>query len=174
MTCSTVDPTGRVNVASLKFDYEQIKGRGLLAGDLDFINVVDLRFVDYADSVLGAYRPARQGDFQCVLGARLPSFSVQAPTWAGPSRTFSHVRALASPSTTSSRSSGRNRCVHSLTPVRGDRHPGRCDGRIGHRTHHRRDRTALRARRHDRQHGRVASIGALSSIWSSATGTMRY
>jgi NitT/TauT family transport system substrate-binding protein len=59
MTCSTVDPTGRVNVASLRFDYDQIKGQGFLDGDVNFATVVDPRIVDYANGVLGAYRAAR-------------------------------------------------------------------------------------------------------------------
>lgn len=59
MTCSTVDPNGHVDLASLKFDYARIREQGAIVGDVNVDNAVDMGFVEYADSVLGPYRPKR-------------------------------------------------------------------------------------------------------------------
>jgi NitT/TauT family transport system substrate-binding protein len=59
MAASWVDPTGHVNVASLKYDYSVMKDNGLIPTDVNIDNVVDNSFVDNANRVLGPYKPKR-------------------------------------------------------------------------------------------------------------------
>lgn len=58
MTASGINPTGRVNVASLRNDYDDFTRHGLIPAPVVVPRIVDTRFVDYANSVLGPYRAA--------------------------------------------------------------------------------------------------------------------
>ena len=59
MAASYVDPTGHVNVASLKYDYGVIKDTGLIPTDVNLDSIIDMSFVDYANGVLGPYKPKK-------------------------------------------------------------------------------------------------------------------
>lgn len=58
MTASGINPTGRVNLKSLESDYGIFKQHGLLTSEVAVPKTVDTTFVDYANAVLGAYKPA--------------------------------------------------------------------------------------------------------------------
>jgi NitT/TauT family transport system substrate-binding protein len=57
MTASGINPTGRVNLKSLENDYGIFKQHGLLTSDVSVAKAVDTTFIDYANSVLGPYKP---------------------------------------------------------------------------------------------------------------------
>jgi NitT/TauT family transport system substrate-binding protein len=59
MAASTVDPSGRVDRASLAYDYGVIKDNGLLTGEVSMDKIIDLSYVENANKVLGPYRPRR-------------------------------------------------------------------------------------------------------------------
>lgn len=59
MTASGINPTGRVNLASLLNDYDDFKRHGLIPTDVAVTKIVDTTFVDYANSVLGPYKPVK-------------------------------------------------------------------------------------------------------------------
>jgi NitT/TauT family transport system substrate-binding protein len=56
MTASGVNPTGHINEASLRADIATFKAHAMLTADVSLSSVVDMRFVDHANSVLGARR----------------------------------------------------------------------------------------------------------------------
>lgn len=58
MTPNGVDPNGKVNVASLKKDFEFFKTLDLIKGQVNLDSVIDMSFSDAAVSTLGPYKPA--------------------------------------------------------------------------------------------------------------------
>jgi NitT/TauT family transport system substrate-binding protein len=54
---SAVQTNGRVDVASLQFDYEVFRELGLIDKPVSVTNSIDLQFADHAARVLGAYHP---------------------------------------------------------------------------------------------------------------------
>jgi NitT/TauT family transport system substrate-binding protein len=59
MWAASIDPNGRVNVKSLTEDYNIYKQYGLINGNVDMSQVVDMSFADAAAKTLGPYKPAR-------------------------------------------------------------------------------------------------------------------
>jgi NitT/TauT family transport system substrate-binding protein len=57
LTPSAVQTNGRVDVASLQFDYDVFKELGLIQTPVNVPNSIDLSFADYANRELGPYRP---------------------------------------------------------------------------------------------------------------------
>ena len=51
-----MDPDGKVDMPSLKSDYELYKSLGLVQGDVKVEDVVDMSFADAAVKELGPYR----------------------------------------------------------------------------------------------------------------------
>ena len=60
ITASSVDPTGHVNMKSLASDFATYKQYGLIEGDVSPERVVDMSFVDNANTVLGRFRPKKK------------------------------------------------------------------------------------------------------------------
>jgi NitT/TauT family transport system substrate-binding protein len=56
MTANGCDPNGRVDMASLKRDYQFFKEQGLLTGEVDVDKVVDQSFADAVVKELGPYK----------------------------------------------------------------------------------------------------------------------
>ena len=59
MTAAGVNPSGHVNDKSLHDDYAMFKDYGFVTADIPLNTVVDMKFVDHANTVLGTYTPAR-------------------------------------------------------------------------------------------------------------------
>jgi NitT/TauT family transport system substrate-binding protein len=59
ITPSGVSTNGRVDVASLQYDYDVYKGLGLITNPTDVAQAIDMTYADAADKQLGAYVPAR-------------------------------------------------------------------------------------------------------------------
>jgi NitT/TauT family transport system substrate-binding protein len=59
ITPNGVDPSGRVNMESLKRDLQFYKDFGLVKSDVTVEQAIDLTYVNEANKVLGPYRPAR-------------------------------------------------------------------------------------------------------------------
>jgi NitT/TauT family transport system substrate-binding protein len=57
VTPSAVQTNGRVDVASLQFDYNVFKELGLIQTPVNVPNSIDMSFADYANRQLGPYRP---------------------------------------------------------------------------------------------------------------------
>ena len=58
-TPAGVNPSGHINVQSLTDDYQTFKRFGLVTAEVAIDKLVDMSFVDYANGVLGRYRPRR-------------------------------------------------------------------------------------------------------------------
>jgi NitT/TauT family transport system substrate-binding protein len=57
LTPSAVQTNGRVDAASLQFDYDVFKELGLIQTPVNVANAIDMSFADYANAQLGPYKP---------------------------------------------------------------------------------------------------------------------
>jgi hypothetical protein len=56
MTAAGVNPTGHINEKSLRDDIAAFKSHQFITADPPLDTVIDMKFVDHANSVLGARR----------------------------------------------------------------------------------------------------------------------